>query len=124
MTTEIPERPSRLEQEVREILERTEAERSPIDHINDSVRRRTIEAQHRLQRPASRSRRSRVFTPEILRIVGSLALAIMAVLLGSVSNLLAVVLAIASLLVFFSLWLPSPRATTAGRPKWRGRDLN
>lgn len=124
MTTEIPDRPSRLEQEVREILERTEAERSPIDHISDSVRRRTIDAQHRLQRPASRTLRSRMFTPEILRIVGALALAIMAVLLGSVSNLLSVVLAIASLLVFFSLWLPSPRATTAERPKWRGRDLN
>ena len=40
MTTESPDRPSRVEQEVREILERTEAQRSPIDHFGESVQRR------------------------------------------------------------------------------------
>lgn len=124
MTIESPERPSRLELEVREILERTEAQRSPMDHISDSMHRTKAEAQQRLKQPSPLRQRSRFLTPEILRIAGALALAVLAVLLGSVSNLLAAVAAIASLIVFFSLWFPSPRATSASRPRWRGRDLN
>lgn len=124
MTTESPERPSRLEQEVREILERTEAERSPVEHISDSLHRTRAGAQQRLKRPSSTHTYSRFLTPDILRIVGALALAIVAALLAGVSGLLATVAAIASLIVFFSLWFPSPRATSASRPRWRGRDLN
>ncbi len=123
MTTESSERPSRLEQEVREILERTEAQRSPMDHINDSVHRRRVEAQQRLKQPAHSPLSSRFLTPEILRIVGALALAIMAALLGGISGLLAEVAAIASLMVFFSLWFPATHTSSAGRQRWRGRDL-
>lgn len=124
MTTESPERPSRLEQEVREILERSEAQRSPMDHLSDSVHRTRVEAQQRLTRPATSRASSRILTPDILRIVGALALAIVAALLAGVSGLLATVAAIASLIVFFSLWFPSSRATSSSRPRWRGRDLN
>ena len=124
MTTESPERPSRLEQEVREILERTEAQRSPMDHINESVHRTRVEAQQRLKRTTPPGTRSRFLTPGILRIVGALALAIVAVLLGGVSDLLATLAAIASLIVFFSLWFPTSRTTSPSRPRWRGRDLN
>jgi hypothetical protein len=124
VTTESPERPSRLEQEVREILERTEAQRSPIDHFGESVQRRKVEAQRRLARSAPLPGRSRILTPELLRIVAALALAIFAVLLGEFSRLLATVAAIASLIVFFSLWFPTSRATSAERPRWRGRDLD
>ena len=124
MTTELPERPSRLEQEVREILERTEAQRTPIDHISESVHRTKIGAQQRLKHPKSWSARSRFMAPDILRLAGALALAILAALLGSISNLLATVAAIASLIVFFSLWFPSTRTTATSRPRWRGRDLD
>ena len=124
MTTESPERPSRLEQEVREILERAEAQRSPISHLNESVHRRKLDARQRLKRPAARPTRSRFFTPEILRIVGALGLAIVAALVGEISRLLAVLAAIASLLVFFSLWFPTSRPMSSHRPRWRGRDLS
>jgi hypothetical protein len=124
VTTESPERPSRLEQEVREILERTDAQRSPRDHLSDSMHRTRAEAQQRLKRPAPAPALSRFLTPEILRIVGALALAVVAILLGEVSRLLAVVAAIASLVVFFSLWFPTSRASSSTRPRWRGRDLN
>jgi len=87
------------------------------------VQRRRVEAQRRLQRPAPSFSRSRILTPEILRIVGALALAIAAALLGEFSRLLAVVAAIASLLLFFSLWFPTSRVSSAHRPRWRGRDL-
>ena len=124
MTTESPERPSRLEQEVREILERSEAQWSPIDQIGESVQRRKIEAQRRLQQSAPSRSRSRYFTPELMRIAGALALAVVAIVLGSVSHLLAVLAAIASLLVFFSLWFPTSHPSSSQRPRWRGRDLN
>ena len=126
MTTESPERPPRLEQEVREILERAEAQRSPISHLNESVHRRGLDARQRLKRPAARPIpiRSRFFTPEILRIVGALGLAIVAALVGEISRLLAVLAAIASLLVFFSLWFPTSRPMSSHRPRWRGRDLS
>ena len=124
MTTESPERPSRLEQEVREILERSEAQRTPMDHLSDSMQRARSDAQQRLMRSTSLSARSRILTPDILRILGALALAIMAVLLGEVSRLLATLAAIASLIVFFSLWFPTSRATSSSRPRWRGRDLD
>jgi hypothetical protein len=124
VTTESPERPSRIEQEVREILERAEAQRSPIDHLSESVQRGRVEAQRRLQRPTPALSRSRILTPEILRIVGALALALLAALLGEISRLLAVVAAIASLVLFFSLWFPTSGAASADRPRWRGRDLN
>jgi hypothetical protein len=68
--------------------------------------------------------RSRILSPELLRIVAALALAIFAALLGEFSRLLATVAAIASLIVFFSLWFPTSRATSAQRPRWRGRDLD
>lgn len=124
MTTESPERPSRLEQEVREILERTEAQRSPMDHLSDSVHRTRAEAQQRLKRPGPSPALSRYLTPEILRIVGSLALAIVAALLGEVSRLLAILAAIASLIIFFSLWFPTAGASSSTRPRWRGRDVS
>lgn len=123
MSTESPERPSRLEQEVREILERTEAQRTPIDHLGETVHRGRVEAQRRLQRTAPSSPRSGILTPEIQRIVGALLLAIVAALLGEISRLLAVVAAFASLIVFFSLWFPTSRTSSAERPRWRGRDL-
>jgi hypothetical protein len=123
VTTESPERPSRLEQEVLEILERTEAQRSPVDQIGEAVQRRKAEAQRRLQTSRPLPSRSRYLTPEILRIVGALALAIVAVGLGEFSRLLAVLTAIASLVVFFSLWFPTSRPSPSQRPRWRGRDL-
>jgi hypothetical protein len=124
VTTESPERPSRLEQEVREILERTEAQRSPIDQFSETVQRRTAETQRRLRQSARPQTRSRYLSPELMRIVGALALAILAALLGEVSRFLAFVAAIASLIVFFSLWFPTSRVSSSPqRPRWRGRDL-
>lgn len=124
MTTESPERPTRLEQEVREILERSEAQRSPIDQIGEAVHRQKVATQRRLNRSAPLPVQSRIFTPEILRIVGALALAVLAVVLGEISRLLAILTAIASLIVFFSLWFPTSRTTSTDRPRWRGRDLD
>lgn len=124
MTTESPERPTRLEQEVREILERTEAQRSPIDQIGDAVHRQKVATHRRLKQSALPPVQSRILTPEILRIVGALALAVLAAVLGEVSRLLAMMVAIASLILFFSLWFPVSRATSTDRPRWRGRDLD
>jgi uncharacterized membrane protein len=123
VSTESPERPSRLEQEVREILERTEAQRTPIDQLGDTVHRRKVEAQRRLKSSAASPTRSGILTPEIQRIVGALALALVAALLGEVSRLLAVLAAFASLILFFSLWFPTSRTSSSERPRWRGRDL-
>lgn len=124
MTTESPERPTRLEQEVREILERTEAQRSPIDQIGEAVHRQKVATQQRLKGSGPLPMQSRIFTPEIQRIVGALGLAVLAVVLGEISRLLAVMVAIASLILFFSLWFPTSRPTSTDRPRWRGRDLD
>lgn len=123
MTTESPERPSRVEQEVREILERADAQRSPIDHIGETVQRRKAGAQQRLKRTAPMPSRSHILTPGIQRILGALLLAVVAILLGEVSRLLATLAAIASLVVFFSLWFPTTGTRSSQRPRWRGRDL-
>jgi hypothetical protein len=108
---------------VREILERADAQRSPIDHLGESVHRRTTEAQQRLKRTAPMQSRSKILTPGIQRILGALVLAVVAVLLGEVSRLLATLAAIASLVVFFSLWFPTSGTSSSHRPRWRGRDL-
>lgn len=124
MTTESPDRPTRMEQEVREILERAESQRTPIDLFGETVHRRKIETQQKLKRASPPSVSSRYLTPEILRIIGAFALAILAIILGEVSRLLATISAIASLVVFFSLWFPTARVSSTNRPRWRGRDLN
>jgi NADH:ubiquinone oxidoreductase subunit 2 (subunit N) len=88
------------------------------------VHRTRAEAHQRLKRPSPVSLNSKYVTPETLRIVGALALAIVAVMLGEVSRLLAVLAAIASLIVFFSLWFPTSGTSSSTRPRWRGRDLD
>ncbi|MFT4037470.1 MAG: hypothetical protein QM692_04770 [Thermomicrobiales bacterium] len=118
-----PERPSRVEREVLEILERSEAQRSPVDQLTASVRHRQAATRSRM-REASRPRSgSKYLSPGLLRIAGALALAIIAAAIADASHLLAMIAGIASLLVFFSLWFPS-RASLSSQPlRWRGRDI-
>lgn len=66
---------------------------------------------------------SKLLSPGLLRIGGALVLAIIAAAIAEASHLLAIIAAIASLLVFFSLWFPS-RASLSSQPlRWRGRDI-
>lgn len=123
MSTQSPERPSRVEQEVREILERAEAQRSPVDQVSDAFHRKQQETRERLRRPTPSPRASRYLTPEIARILGALGLALVGALLSDVSRLLAVVAGLASLIVFFSLWFPMARPSSMQPQRWRGRDL-
>jgi hypothetical protein len=57
-------------------------------------------------------------------MVGSLLLAAAAAMLADASRLLAVLLAIASALALFSLWIPAGGSPLGNGPtRWRGRDL-
>jgi len=114
---------SRVEREVLEILERAEAAQTPVENLQAAVRRKRVTARAQVPRPASPNWLLERLSPEIMRIAGALLLAIAAVAISDFSRLLAVVLAIASALAFFSLWLPSRTPGPGESPRWRGQDL-
>jgi hypothetical protein len=117
------DRSSRLEREVREILERADAEQTPLDNVQHAVRRKRREARATVANAWRRPSLPAALNSEIARIVVAFVLAIVAAAIAGSSHLLAIVFAIASLLIFFSLWLPPRGPSTFDTPRWRGQDL-
>ena len=117
------EKSSRVEREVLEILERASAAQSPVDNIQTTVRRQRASARARLVKSANMSSRLRELPQGLLRIGAALLLAIAAALIADAFRLGSILLAIASAIAFFSLWVPSRAAGPGNAPRWRGQDL-
>lgn len=117
-------RSTRVEREILEILERADAKQTPVENLQVAMRRRAAGARSQMTRAAWRQPRSlRQLPSPIIRLAAALVLAVCAVLVGGASHLLAVILAIASGLAFFSLWVPAGPSGPGDAPRWRGRDL-
>jgi hypothetical protein len=117
------ERSSRVEREVLEILERTSATASPVENVQATVRRQSASARARLSQSSRQPWRLRDWPQGLFRIGAALLLAIGAALLADAFRLGAVVLAIASAIAFFSLWVPTRVSGPGDAPRWRGQDL-
>jgi hypothetical protein len=116
------EKSSRVEREVLEILERASATQSPVENVQATVRRQSASARARLSKSAQPSR-LRNWPQDLLKIGAALLLAIAAALIAEALRLGAIVLAIASAIAFFSLWVPARGSGPGSGPRWRGRDL-
>jgi hypothetical protein len=117
------ERPSRVEREVREILERTSTSPSPVDSVQATMRRQSASALARLSKRSRQPWRLRDWPQGLFRIGVALLLAIGAALLADAFRLGAILLAIASAIAFFSLWVPTRVSGPGDTPRWRGQDL-
>jgi hypothetical protein len=115
---------SRVEREVLEILERANAAKSPVENVEATVRRQSVSARDRLSKSARQPLLLQRWPQGLLRIGAALLLAIAAALIGETFRLGAIVLAIASAIAFFSLWVPSRASGPGSAPQWRGRDLH
>lgn len=117
------EKSSRVEREVLEILERANAAKSPVENVQATVRRQSASARARLSKSAHEPWRLRQWPQGLFKIGAALLLASAAALIGEAFRLGAIVLAIASAIAFFSLWVPSRVSGPGSAPRWRGRDL-
>jgi hypothetical protein len=117
------ERSSRMEREVIEILERANAAKSPVENVQATVRRQSASARARMSKSTREPWRLQQWPQGLFRIGAALLLAIAAALIGETFHLGAIVLAIASAIAFFSLWVPSRVSGPGNSPRWRGRDL-
>jgi hypothetical protein len=117
------ERSSRVEREVLEILERTGTTPSPVENVQATVRRQSASARARLVKSAREPSRLRELPQGLLRIGAALLLAIAAALIADAFRLGAILLAIASAIAFFSLWVPVRVSGPGSAPRWRGQDL-
>jgi hypothetical protein len=120
MTVREPNNSSRVEREILEILEKADASITPIDRFSSNLRRRPHVAR---PNPSISQKLTGKVTPEVIKIAASLVLALLAAVVAGASHLLGLGFAIASLIVLFSLWIPSKSAGLGDRPRWRGRDL-
>ena len=118
MTVREPNNSSRVEREILEILEKADASVTPIEKLSSTIRRRP-----QLAPPAMSSRLGGKITPEIVKIGSSLSLAFLSAAVAGPLHGFGLGFAIASLIVLFSLWIPSRTANFGERPRWRGRDL-
>jgi hypothetical protein len=119
MTSESPRNGStRLEREILEILERTDTTATPVDDLQAAVRRRSASARGRMRQVSKPA-----LSPDILRLGGALLFAVGAAAVSELSRLLATLLAIASLILFFSLWARMGPSSAGGPQRWRGQDL-
>jgi hypothetical protein len=117
------EKSSRVEREVLEILERASASQSPVENVQATVRRQSASARARFSKRAYQPSRLREWPQGLLKIGAALLLAIAAALIADAFRLGAILLAIASGIAFFSLWVP-PRVSGPGTaPRCRGQDL-
>jgi hypothetical protein len=114
---------SRVEREVLEILERASASQSPVENMHATVRRQSASARARLAKSAHHPSRFREWPQGLLKIGAALLLAIAAASIADTFRLGAILLAIASGIAFFSLWVPSRESGPGDAPRWRGRDL-
>ena len=117
------ERSSRVEREVLEILERTSTTPSPVDNVQATVRRQSASARARLSKSSHQPWRPREWPQGLFRIGAALLLAIGAALIADAFRLGAILLAIASAIAFFSLWVPTGTSGPGDAPRWRGQDL-
>ena len=117
------ERSTRVEREVLEILERTSAAQSPFENVQATVRRQSTSARARLAKSSHQPWRLREWPQGLFRIGAALLLAIAAALIADAFRLGAIILAIASAIAFFSLWVPGRGSGPGDAPRWRGRDL-
>ena len=117
------EKSSRVEREVLEILERANAANSPVENVQATVRRQSASARARLSTSGREPWRLRRWPQGLFRIGAALVLAIAAALIGEAFRLGAILLAIASAIAFFSLWVPSRVSGPGSAPRWRGQDL-
>src|ERR687897_1041204 len=117
------ERSSRVEREVLEILERTSAAPSPVENVQATVRRQRASARARLVKSSHQPWRLHDWPQGLFRIGAALLLAIGAALIADVFRLGAILLAIASAIAFFSLWVPTRVSGPGDAPRWRGQDL-
>jgi hypothetical protein len=118
------EKSSRVEREVLEILERASAAQSPVENVQATVRRQSASARARISKGAYQRSRLREWPQGLLKIGAALLLAIAAALLADAFRLGAIILAIASAIAFFSLWVPARGSGPGSSPRWRGRDLS
>jgi hypothetical protein len=117
------ERSSRVEREVLEILERANAAQSPVENVKATARRQSASARARLAKSSDQPWRLREWPQGLFRIGAALLLAIVAASIADAFRLGAIVLAIASAIAFFSLWVPARNSGPGGAPRWRGQDL-
>jgi hypothetical protein len=117
------ERSSRVEREVLEILERASAAQSPVENVQATVRRQSASARARLAKSSRQPWRLREWPQGLFRIGAALLLAIGAAFIADAFHLCAVLLAIASAIAFFSLWVPARGSGPGDSPRWRGQDL-
>jgi VIT1/CCC1 family predicted Fe2+/Mn2+ transporter len=118
------ERSTRVEREIREILERADATQRPVDNFQAAVRRKraTMQAKAPMASPSRWTPAN--LSPDLAKILGALALAIAAAVMADSLRFLAVILGIASAVVFFSLWVPSRTSGLGDSPRWRGQRLD
>jgi len=117
------DRSSRVEREVLEILERSSAAPSPVENVQATVRRRSASARARLAKSSHKPWRLRDWPQGLFRIGAAFLLAIGAALIADTFRLGAILLAIASAIAFFSLWVPTGVSGPGDSPRWRGQDL-
>lgn len=117
------ERSSRVEREILEILERAEQAKSPVEHVQSTVRRHSVEARAQLAQRSAGNAFPDLLRSDIGKLAGAIVLAILAAALANASGILAMLLAIASAVLFFSLWFPGRGSSTSPSQRWRGQDL-
>lgn len=117
------DRSSRVEREILEILERAEQAKTPVEHVQSTVRRHGVEARAQLAQRTAQTPFPDVIRSDVGKIAGAVVLAVLAAALANASGLLAMLLAIASAILFFSLWFPGRGASNPSGPRWRGQDL-
>ena len=119
-----PEPMSRIEREVREILEQTEAEKPPvIDMVRWKAERQRRDRQVQLHSLGGQLREC--FTPGLVLLFGVL-LGIMAFAARHTSEFVSRGFAIAALICLilpFILHWRSPKGISSGPKTWRGRDI-
>jgi hypothetical protein len=103
---------------VLEILERAEGKSRPVTEAQQTLQRQSASLRSQLSHLSGRA-----LDPGIYKLGAALILAVVAAAVVDVSRLGGVMLAIASAIAFFSLWLPSRVASFDERPRWRGQDL-
>jgi hypothetical protein len=117
------ERSSRVEREVLEILERTSSAPSPVENVQATVRRQSASARARLSRSSRQPWRLQEWPQGLFKIGAALLLAIGAASIADAFRIGAIVLAIASAIAFFSLWISTGVSRPSDMPRWRGQDL-
>lgn len=118
------DRSTRVEREIREILERADSAQTPVENIQAAVRRQRASARAQVSRSKQTGWQLPGLSPDIARIGGALVLAIAAAMIADLSRLMAIVLAITSMVAFFSLWVPARLPGFNDSPRWRGQRLD